>query len=79
MGRCPSYLAYLGVRLRRDRDDFERITAADARVQFPECCPATRTEIDCRRRASQAFVGKLLKELREGIRTLAEALMETEV
>jgi hypothetical protein len=41
--------------------------------------PATRTEIDCRRRASQAFVGKLLKELREGIRTLAEALMETEV
>jgi hypothetical protein len=27
MGRCPSYLAYLGVRLRRDRDDFERITA----------------------------------------------------
>jgi hypothetical protein len=33
-------------------------------------------EIDCRRRASQALVDKLLEELRAGIRTLAEALME---
>jgi hypothetical protein len=32
-----------------------------------------------RRRASHASADKLLEELREGIRPLSEALMETEV
>jgi len=43
-------------------------------------CPAIRTaEVDSRRRASHAFVDKLFEELRERIRALSEALMETEV
>jgi hypothetical protein len=40
---------------------------------------ATRAELSFRRRASHASADKLLEELRERIRPLSEALMETEV
>jgi len=42
-------------------------------------CLATCAELTSRRRASRTFADKLLEELREGIRPLSEALMETEV
>jgi hypothetical protein len=56
--------SYLGVGPWQDGGEFEKITAAGDILQFPD--------------VARPF-DKLFEKLREGIRALSEALMETEV